>query len=88
MSKYDAIRAIMGGVEVFNDTSKTGRILKWYSDDSELPKKEREAQAKAIFEKLQHLPYVQKVQVRNAQTTRYGVTYYDYDKICVYIDRI
>jgi hypothetical protein len=101
MSKYAQLRALMGGTEQFNDKVSTGRVLKWFADTAGADKATRDKVAKEVREKLQHLGYVQKVQVRNWKTGRayyvgegkgdnggdYMVSsWLDTDKICVYVD--
>jgi len=98
VSKYEQLRELMGGQEVFNDATKTGRVLKWYADSEGMPKGERDVLAAKIKERLvaAGAHYVQKVQVRNAKMSRnmwvgaqYKVmTFDDFDKICVYIDKL
>lgn len=103
MSKYDALRAAMGSKELWNDKSKNGRILKWEADTISATLQERKAAAAKIFAQLEHLGFVQKVVIRNAETssvyyvgagngtnggTHLVSTYATYDKIAVYINNI
>lgn len=93
-SKYDALRAAMGGQELWNDKTKTGRVLKWYADTSGATLEERKEMAAAIHKKLMAagIQYVQRVQVKNATWSdyKYGQVYsgQDSDKICVFINPI
>jgi hypothetical protein len=90
MSKYSDLYIAMGGPAVYNDKVSTGRVLKWYSPETGLSLSERKAQARLIAARLKHLPYVQKVNVRNARGSavrgNYFINFQDSDKICVYVD--
>ena len=94
MSKYDAVRNVMGEQEVYNDSAKNGRILKWFSPTRGATLAQRKALAAEVLQKLieNEVWYVQKVEVRNATSTYWSmsgaITYEDDDKICVYIDKI
>lgn len=98
MSKYSQLRALMGGIESYNDKTKYGRVLKWYNDSCGLAKPERNKIAGELLERLidAGVYYVQRVQVRNAKGTasrgtEKGMMFIDFDdddKICVYIDAI
>lgn len=90
MSKYSQIRSLMGRQEFWNDGGKYGRILKWYADTRGATKAERDAMAAEIMERLTaaRAVGVQKVRVMNAVSNEYGMKSADYDKICVYMDRM
>lgn len=93
-SKYDALRDAMGGKEDYRDAAKNGGfIFKWYADTRGATLEERKVNAIRVAERLKHLPYVRKVNIRNAtwQHMEFGgnvISGEDQDKICVYIDRI
>ena len=96
MSKYDLLIAAMGSKPLFNDKVKNGRVLKWEADTMGAALAERKAAAEAKMTALKHIPYVQKVVIRNSTVSSgrfmgdewVGYTDEDYDKICVYIDEI
>jgi len=96
MSKYDLLIAAMGSKPLFNDKVKNGRVLKWYADTMGATLVERQLAGKAKMNALKHIPYVQKVVIRNSTVSggRFmgdewvSYTDDDYDKICVYIDEI
>jgi phosphoserine aminotransferase len=98
MSKYAEVRAVMGSEEAYNDKSKSGRVLKWYSNKSGLSLAERKLQASQVLQKLidAGVWYVQSVAVRNAKASSVTfdgkgyrcIEWDDDDKICVHIDKI
>lgn len=102
MSKYQKFTDLMGSPALWNDKTTTGRVLKWELSSAGTPKKERDAIAAAYAKKFADagIP-VQKVQVRNATSSRTfcvrgkgGKQEYEtfesvsYDKLSVYIDPI
>ncbi len=98
MSKYAEVRAVMGSDELWNDRTKNGRVLKWYSNTVGATLAERKLQASQVLQRLIEAGvwYVQRVEVRNATVSGgrwFGDTYYSYtdqddDKICIHIDPI
>ena len=89
MSKYQALYNAMGRSFKWRDTSKEGFIFKWYDNNRNSSLEQRKARAAEIYEKLKHIPYVEKVVVRIAKSPycRGGLPVRDYDKICVYVKR-
>ncbi len=71
MSKYAALRDVMGSNESWNDRSVNGRILKWAADTVHADAKTRKALAAGVLARLQAagITCVQKVVVRNAKTS-------------------
>jgi len=71
MSKYAALRAVMGGIEQWNDKGTNGRILKWEASTVGADIKSRKAAAAEILEQLRAagVSYVQKVMVSNSKTS-------------------
>ena len=94
MSKYKQLRDAMGGVESYNDSTTTGRVLKWESDMLDSNLEQRKALADSIYKKLiaAGILYVQKVVVRMSRDSAYRgcevITFRGYDKICVHVERI
>lgn len=71
MSKYAALRDVMGGTEHWNDKGVNGRILKWTNDTVKADLKTRKALAAEILAELQEagIKYVQKVVISNSKTS-------------------
>lgn len=88
MAKYDELNRAMGSTCFYNDKTTTGRVLKWYSRKFSQTPAQRAAEAKRVAKKLLHLPYVQRVEVKNATIRSGGPAVPDRDKICVFIDAI
>ena len=95
MSKYQKLYDVVGRPAEWNDKTKTGRVLKWELDTYQTPKKVRDEIAHRMAKRLAAAGItVQKVQVRNSVTTRYGwidgvyrpSSSPSYDKLSVYID--
>ena len=93
MSKYARLFAAMGGNPDYRDVSKTGRIFKWYSKTTGMTLADRKMEAINIEQGLRKIgvPHIQKVNIRNATASSFNglraITFNDYDKICVYIDK-
>ncbi len=87
VSKYAALREAMGQIELYNDRSKKGRILKWEASTMGASKEDRQKTAAELMTKLKNIPQVQKVVISNYEYYRPGEgPIQGFDKIAVYIE--